>query len=416
MNAEIVSVGTELLLGNITDTNATYLTRELAALGINCYWVSQVGDNLGRLTEVLGRAMDRSDLTVVSGGLGPTEDDLTREAIAAVLGEEMVVQPELEAELRAFFAHRGQEMPARNAKQATLIPSAQVLANPVGTAPGWWVEHNGHILVAMPGVPHEMMRMWSQEIAPRLVAGGNGEIISRTLKVLGLGESAAEERVEDLLHSNNPTLATYAKSDGVHLRLTARAADAAAARALLAPLEAAVRERLGDAIWGADADTLEDVVCNLLAQVDTHLAVAEIGGATGGQIARVLSSATAADRVTAVLDVPSPEACAVAQAGLDSGGLDPLSEEGVRAVAAAVARRWNTGALLVTAGRLPAGRDDERVLGEMWVAWSCAAPGHVGTVQTLRLPIRAARGEVKRLMALQALNLLRKELAAIGAK
>ncbi|HEX6608851.1 MAG TPA: molybdopterin-binding protein, partial [Chloroflexia bacterium] len=210
MNAEIVSVGTELLLGNITDTNATYLTRELAALGINCYWVSQVGDNLGRLTEVLGRAMDRSDLTVVSGGLGPTEDDLTREAIAAVLGEEMVVQPDLEAELRAFFAHRGQVMPARNAKQATLIPSAQVLANPVGTAPGWWVEHNGHVLVAMPGVPHEMMRMWSQEIAPRLVAGGNGEIISRTLKVLGLGESAAEERVEDLLRSNNPTLATYA--------------------------------------------------------------------------------------------------------------------------------------------------------------------------------------------------------------
>ncbi|HEX6608693.1 MAG TPA: hypothetical protein VF276_17475, partial [Chloroflexia bacterium] len=206
------------------------------------------------------------------------------------------------------------------------------------------------------------------------------------------------------------------KSDGVHLRLTARAADAAAARALLAPLEAAVRERLGDAIWGADADTLEDVVCNLLAQFDTHLAVAEIGGATGGQIARVLSSATAVDRVTAVLDVPSPEAHAVAQAGLDSGGTDPLSEEGVRAVAAAVALRWNTGGLLVTAGRLPAGRDDERVLGEMWVAWSCAAPGHVGTVKTLRLPVRAARGEVKRLMALQALNLLRKELAAIGVK
>ena len=175
-----------------------------------------------------------------------------------------------------------------------------------------------------------------------------------------------------------------------------------------------MRERLGDAIWGADADTLEDVVCNLLARVDTRLAVTEIGGASGGQIARVLSSATAADRVTAVLDVPSPEAGAVEQAGLDSSGLDPLTEAGVRAVAAAVARRWNTGALLITAGRLPAGRDDERVLGEMWVAWSCAAPGHVGTVKTLRLPIRAARGEVKRLMALQALNLLRQELAAIG--
>src|SRR3954453_962594 len=136
MNAEILSVGTELLLGNITDTNATYLTRELAALGINCYWVSQVGDNLGRLQEVLARALDRSDLTVVTGGLGPTEDDLTREAISALLGETMVVQPALEAELRAFFAGRGLTMPAANVKQATLIPSAQVLANPIGTAPG----------------------------------------------------------------------------------------------------------------------------------------------------------------------------------------------------------------------------------------------------------------------------------------
>ncbi|HZI72469.1 MAG TPA: molybdopterin-binding protein, partial [Gemmatimonadales bacterium] len=140
MNAEIVSIGTELLLGNITDTNATFLTQELAALGINCYWVSQVGDNPARLEEVLRRAWQRSDLIILTGGLGPTEDDVTRETISALLGETMEVQADLEADLRAFFSSRNLVMPEQNRKQATLIPSATVLPNPIGTAPGWWVE------------------------------------------------------------------------------------------------------------------------------------------------------------------------------------------------------------------------------------------------------------------------------------
>jgi len=410
-NAEIISVGTELLLGQITDTNATYLTRELAALGINCYWVSQVGDNLGRLQEVLARALERSDLTVVSGGLGPTEDDLTREAIAGVLGETMVVQPALEAELRAFFAGRGTPMPPGNVKQATGIPSGTILANPVGTAPGWWVERAGHLIVAMPGVPHEMIRMWSREIAPRLVARrGGGQIVSRTLKVLGLGESAAEEQVRDLLHTGNPTLATYAKNDGVHLRLTAQAPDAPAARALLAPLEAAVRERLGTAIWGVDDEPLEDVVCGLLAARQLRLAVVEVGGASGGQIARLLSSATQPAPVVAALTIPEADAAAVRAAGLGDGTEALLGEPGVRALAAAARDRWASTAVLVTAGLLPPGRDDQRVESVMWIALGCAAAGTPGELRARRVPIRAARGEVKRLMALQALNMLRKEL------
>src|SRR4051794_10413977 len=259
MRAEIVSIGTELLLGTITDTNASFLAQRLAAIGIDCYYVSQVGDNLGRLVDTLERASGRSDLVVATGGLGPTQDDLTREAIASLLGETMTVVPALERDLRDFFERRGVQMPERNLKQATLIPSAEILPNPVGTAPGWWVssEHEGQssVIVAMPGVPYEMKRMWEREVEPRLRSQGSGVIVSRTLKTMGLGESAVEAKVQDLMGGSNPTLAPYAKQDGVHLRVTAKAATPEEAERLISGLEAEVRSRLGAAIYGADDET-----------------------------------------------------------------------------------------------------------------------------------------------------------------
>src|SRR3990170_8546676 len=177
MQAELISIGTELLLGEILDTNAQYLAARLPPLGIDLYYMSKVGDNLERLAEVIGRAWGRSDLVITTGGLGPTEDDLTREAIARVLGEEPAVDPELERALREFFARRGVAMPERNVKQAMLIPSARAIPNPRGTAPGWWVGKNGHIIVAMPGPPAEMERMWEAEVAPRLARLGGGAVI-----------------------------------------------------------------------------------------------------------------------------------------------------------------------------------------------------------------------------------------------
>jgi len=250
VKAQIMSVGTELLLGQIVDTNAAYLAQWLSALGIDLYWQATVGDNLGRLTEELRRAWERADLIVLTGGLGPTEDDLTREAIAALLGEEMTVEPALAEHLRQWFGRRGLPMPERNLKQATLIPSAQALPNPIGTAPGWWVERDGRIIVAMPGVPVEMRKMWEEQVVPRLQARlpAGGVIVSRTLKCIGIGESAAEELVQPLIRSSNPTLATYAKQDGVHLRLTVKAPSRAEAEAALAEFEARVRALAGDYI------------------------------------------------------------------------------------------------------------------------------------------------------------------------
>lgn len=287
MRAELLSIGTELLLGQIVDTNSAWLSGRLAALGIDCHWMSTVGDNLARATEAVRRAWDRSDLVVCTGGLGPTEDDLTREAIAEALGETLVVDPSLETELRAWFAARGVAMAERNRKQAWLIPSGRALANPLGTAPGWLVQREGKMLVAMPGVPREMTRMWEHEVEPTLRAAT--PIHSRTLKMLGIGESTLEEAIGDLVRSTAPTVATYAKSDGVHVRITDRDIDTRARDERIGRMEAAIRERVGRYVWGVDGDTLGGAVGSALTERGWRLATAE--GLTGGELARSITEA-----------------------------------------------------------------------------------------------------------------------------
>ncbi|MBI1886702.1 MAG: competence/damage-inducible protein A [Chloroflexi bacterium] len=293
MKAEIISVGTEILLGDILDTNTQYIASRLPGLGIDLYYTSTVGDNLGRLTEAVRRAFERSDLTIMTGGLGPTEDDLTREAIAAALDEELYVDQAVADRLRAFFTARGLPFPERNVKQATLIASARALPNPRGTAPGWWVEREGRVIVAMPGPPAEMERMWNEEVAPELAKRSTGAVIvSRTLKTIGLGEGHVDEMVSPLLKSANPTIGVYAKMDGVHLRLTAKAATAAEARRLIEPLEAEVRRILGEAIWGADDDTLEGAVGRMLKERGLTLATME--SCTGGLLADTITNVAGA--------------------------------------------------------------------------------------------------------------------------
>ena len=285
MRAEILSIGTELLLGQIVDTNAQYLASRLADLGIDCLYISTVGDNPARCRETLERALGRSDLVVSTGGLGPTEDDLTRETIAAVLGEEPVVDAILERELREWFAGRGIGMPERNRKQAWLIPSARALPNPNGTAPGWDVRKGEKRIVAMPGVPREMTYMWEHHVEPTLAAGA--VLRSRTLKMLGIGESLAEEALGELVRSTTPTVVTKAKNDGVHVRITDKDTDAATMDARIADMEALVRERLGQYVWGTDDETLGSVIGHGLSERGWRLATAE--SLSGGDVARTLA-------------------------------------------------------------------------------------------------------------------------------
>ena len=288
MKAEIISIGTELLLGQITDTNAPYLASELPLLGIDLYWITQVGDNRNRLVDAIKRALERSDIIITTGGLGPTEDDVTREAIAELLGEEMRVDPELEQWLRGMFQKIGYEMPERNIKQANLIPSARAIPNLQGTAPGWWVEHEGKVILAMPGPPGEMKQMWEKEIRPELKQKLSGEvIISRTIKTLGLTEAKVDEMVSSLLSSTNPTLAVYAKLDGIQLRLTAKDHERAKAEEMIAQAEEQLQNILGWAIWGYDEDTLEDLVGAMLREKGLGLATME--SCTGGLLASTIT-------------------------------------------------------------------------------------------------------------------------------
>ena len=288
MKAEIISIGTEILLGEITDTNASFLAYELPALGIDLYWITQVGDNLGRLTEAFKRAWDRSDIIISTGGLGPTEDDLTREAIAGMLGEEITIDPELEKEIRDFFSGRGFEMPPSNIKQAAIIPSATPITNPRGTAPGWLVEQEGKTIIAMPGPPSEMQRMWQKEVSQRLRGRMGGEVIvSKTIKIFGYAESSVGEMVSHLVSSTNPTLGVYAKPDGIYLRITAKAQSEAKAQEMIAHMEDSVRSILGESIWGTDNDTLEELVGALLTERGLTLATME--SCTGGLLSSTIT-------------------------------------------------------------------------------------------------------------------------------
>lgn len=319
MRAELLSIGTELLLGQITDTNSAYLAGRLAGLGIDLLHLSTVGDNLGRATEAFGRAIERSDLIVTTGGLGPTEDDLTREAIAAALGERPAIDPALERDLEDWFAARGVSMPPRNRKQAWLIPSARAIPNPHGTAPGWDVRiapagGRRTRIIAMPGVPREMTRMWEDAVEPTLLAEGAGAVLrSRTLKLLGIGESSVEAALAELVRSTAPTVATYAKNDGVHVRITDKGAEAAPIEARIVAMEAVIRLRVGAHIWGTDADSLGSVIGTALRARGWRLTVAE--ALTGGEVGRALSETPGSGAwLAAALTLPAADAATLGRA------------------------------------------------------------------------------------------------------
>lgn len=408
MRAEIFSVGTELLLGQITDTNAPYLAQHLSELGIDVYYIGQHGDNLGRLSASFKQALDRSEIIIASGGIGPTEDDLTREAIAAALGEELYVDPDLEAWQREFWKSRGMAMPPRNIHQAMLIPSAKPVPNPFGTAPGWWVEKNGKIVVAMPGVPREMHRMWEVEVLPKLRAFvGVGVIFSRTLKVLGPGESAVEEMIRPLLASTNPTIATYAKPDGIHVRITAKAPEQQVAEELVQGLEAQARHLIGSNVYGADSETLESVIGTLLMNLGWTVATME--SCTGGRIADLLTDTPGSSNYFAGSLVAYTNEAKIAW------GVEPaiIQEHGAVseqcAIAMAQAARARTGARVgvATTGVLGPAKEEDKDVGTIFYAIDLD-----GQVEVNSRKYPNVRTEIKRIASLSALNQLWRLLLA----
>lgn len=311
MNAEIITIGTELLLGQIVDTNAAWLAQRLAALGVNLYYKTTVGDNRERIANAIRLAMQRADVVLTTGGLGPTVDDMTREAIADATGRPLVRDPELVAHITALFRRWGREPSANNLRQADVPEGAQVLPNPIGTAPGLLVEHDGRYVIAMPGVPREMKRMMDEQVAPflRRLVGEDVVIKIRVLHTVGVGESLIDEQIADLEEGANPTVGLAAHSGQVDVRITARAPNEKQADVMIAQVERVIRKRLGDAIYGADDETLEGVVAQALARFGRGVV---IESNTRGEIAARLRAV--APEVVQAAEVVQPEAVSCAEA------------------------------------------------------------------------------------------------------
>jgi len=295
MKAEIIAVGTELLLGQIVDTNSAYMAQQLTTVGLDLHFKCTVGDNLERIKGTLRTALERSDIVITTGGIGPTLDDLTREAAAEVLGRPLVFQQRLFDQISDFFTRLGRTASQNNRKQAFIPEGAIPIENPVGTAPGFIAEQNGKAIITVPGVPHEMRYFMEHSVLPylRKKLGIQEIIVSRVLKLFGIGESVVDERIKDLIEQGtNPTIGLLAHTQigEIHIRLTAKGRQKEETQALNAALEKKVRERLEEFIFGTDEETYEGILGNLLEKSGLNLGVIETAfGSSIGQTLKAMS-------------------------------------------------------------------------------------------------------------------------------
>jgi nicotinamide-nucleotide amidase len=286
-SAEIVTIGTEILLGDLVDTNTAWLSARLATLGVGVYRHTTVGDNRHRIADTLKEAASRADLVITTGGLGPTSDDLTNECLAAVTSREMVEYPEARAHVDEMFRRFGREPTANNYKQALFPEGTELIPNPLGTAMGALLEAEGTLFATLPGVPSEMRGMFEETLQPLIRNRSDGSIISRTLWFAGIGESALAEKVQDFLDAADPTVAPLAGQGKVRLRITTRAATQEEGEDRIAPVEEEILARLGEYYFGEDEETLESAVARLLQAQHSTLALAE--SCTGGLLAKLLT-------------------------------------------------------------------------------------------------------------------------------
>lgn len=419
MVAEIITVGTELLLGQILNTNARRLALACAEAGIDCYRQVVVGDNLARAAEAIAAALGRADVVLISGGLGPTQDDLTREAIARATGLELELDPDSLEHIRQFFTQRGRPMAESNRRQAMLPRGARAIPNPHGTAPGVLLELGPKVVVAMPGPPGELEPMLDDQVLPYLAAragvpagggtGGPAVLRSRVLKLVGIGESDAESRVADLLGQSNPTVAPLVSAGEVHFRITAKAPTAADAARLIAEAEARLRERLGPHVFGADEESLAGAVIAAFQARGWTLAVAEscTGGLVADELTNVPGSSAVFERgLVTYSNASKIELCGVAPELLQAYGA--VSEPVAGAMAEGVRERAGTTVGLgVTGIAGPGGGSEAKPVGLVYIGlagpWTPAEGGAPGGTVVRRHQFAGRRRENKRRFAQQAL-------------
>ncbi len=406
MRAEIVSVGTELLLGQIVDTNAAYLARQLSEVGVLVYRRTTVGDNMERLVTALRKALDESDAVITIGGLGPTMDDITRDGLAIALDDTLHRDETIAAGLRVFFESRGMPLLESNLRQAMVPAHGQAIENPNGTAPGLLFEKDGKIGIALPGPPNEFIPMVDDFVLPylRRKTGNVGTIRSLVLRVAGVGESLVEETIKDLMQDANPTVAPYAKVGEVHLRVTAKSDTAEEADNLIAERAKLVRARLGDAVYGENDAPLENAVVAVLKQRNQTLSTAE--SCTGGLVAQRItdvagSSAVFLGGVVAYSNAAKTDLVGVPVELISRVGA--VSPEVGQALAVGARERFGSDyGIGITGIAGPDGGTAEKPVGLVYIAVADAGGGDVEKVNYI-----GSRSIVRHRASQTALNMLR---------
>lgn len=408
MIAELICVGTELLMGQVTNTNAQFIAECLAPSGVDLYHQIVVGDNPGRLTEAVKTALARADVVILSGGLGPTDDDLTKETVAEALGLPLTFYPSEWANIEAYFARTNRVPTPNNRKQAMFPPDCIILPNPNGTAPGCVMERDGKAAILLPGPPRELRPMFLDYAMPYLLQRSGHRLYSRELRIFGLGESAVTDRIDDLIKGQtNPTIAPYAKTGEVTLRITARCSSEAEGEALVVPMLDAIRARLGDVVYSDRGEPLPRVCHNALIARGETLACAE--SCTGGLLTSAFvdlpgSSAYLIEGAVTYANEAKMRRLGVAQATLDTFGA--VSAECAREMAEGLKREAGTTYALATTGIAgPDGGTPEKPVGTVFVA--LAAPDE--TI-VKRLKLSGDRARIREVTVLHILDILRRKL------
>ena len=366
MKAEIITVGTEILLGDILNTNCRYLSRELAAMGIEMYYQITVGDNEERLLKTLEESLNRSDIVICTGGLGPTEDDMTKEVCAKYFGYELELhKPSLDAMLERF-KHMNRVPTKNNEKQAYFPKEAYILKNDNGTAPGCIMEKEGKMIVVLPGPPKEMEPMFENYVKPYLSKLTDDVIESEVLRIIGVGESKVENDILDIIDSQtNPTIATYAKGYECTLRITAKAKSVEEAKELIKPMSDEMKRRFGQSLYAVGETSIEEVVAKMLVENNLKIAVAE--SCTGGMVSASLINYPGISSVFMEGCVTYSNEAKMKSLGVKKETLDiygAVSAECAKEMASGVAARYNTNVGIATTGIAgPGGGTDEKPVG-----------------------------------------------------
>ncbi len=408
MVAEILAVGTELLMGQIVNTNAQYITKRLNDVGVNVYYHSVVGDNPDRLKECLLLALSRADVVITTGGLGPTKDDITKETIADILGMKLVRHEETYKNIRCFFERVNRKMMNNNTKQADIPEGCIIVPNNNGTAPGCIIEKDGKTIIMFPGPPKEMIPMFEETIYPYFEKKTGQIIGSRMLKVFGIGESEMEMKILDLIEAqSNPTIAPYVNQGEVVIRVTARSKNYQEALEMINPVIEKIRERLGSNLYALDGETLEQTVAQLL--IENNISISTVESCTGGMLASKLVNIPGISKVFENGFITYSNQSKIDVLGVSPDTIDTYGavskETALELVKCLVKKTGARAGVSITGIAGPDGGTPEKPAGSVYIAISLD-----GEVDVIELKLNGDRDRVRHMACLNALNMLRKKI------